>query len=456
MQRGIVKNYYSDSDFTVMWAGDEHFSITAQALNILLNDGKITAYSIYYPYIDILKEYSKKPDLDESIGGTHYYVYEGTPSTNGGYYKNNNGNYSRSARTRFENHYSSAINLYKNDKYGLAMQYLGRALHYIEDIGATPHSAGISDSDSWFYDPHKQYESWVNDNYDNYPEFMANSSSKYNYVLNTNFQTITNDLAQDSSGYKNDVEDRNESEYYNVTINTLPLTQEIVAGILNRFYEDVENNSSLNYIKDGASYFLKNKSGYYLDINDINSNFQLNTNQNCSNMEFKIKVNNDGTFRLIPEYAPDKVLTINEETRDIELSAYTDSITQKFKFTYLENGNYRIMVGYYHGEGDFAYALGVDDSSINIGSDVKSLYYNPDDLGGNGQEWYLELHSHTSYSIIKDNDLYHNAICNIYGTVLEQHEWYFDGIKHVCSKCGMINYGIIIVPLDLQEINEDK
>ncbi len=200
---------------------------------------------------------------------------------------------------------------------------------------------------------------------------------------------------------------------------------------------------AFSYVEDGASYFIKNKSGYYLDINS--GKLALNTDQNCSNMEFKIQLNDDGSFSIIPKYSTNKVLTINENTNDVDFEYFSNDISQKFKFTRLGNV-YRIMVGYYEGEGNFAYVLGIDDSTISIGSDVKSLNYNPDNLGGNGQVWYLELHQHT-HDIIYGDYTYHRVECNIEGSFLESHEWVYDGTKTYCKKCGMVNDRIF--PFDL-------
>ncbi|QVK18676.1 RICIN domain-containing protein [Mycoplasmatota bacterium] len=449
MQKGIVKNYYAE--YTVLWWGSEHEGITSQGINILQNDGKTNAYNFFSQYISVLEEYSKKPDLDESIGGTHYYVYEGTPSTYGEYYKNNNGNYSRSARTRFEDHYSSAMNCYKNGKHTLAMQYLGRALHYIEDIGTTPHSYGIGynyDPILVWLNPHKKYESWVNDNYNSYSEFKAHSSSKYDYVLDSSFQNIANDLARISSSYKNNVDNCGVYEcyisgYYDAALNTLPLTQEIVAGILNRFYEEVTNNSSINYIKDGTTYFIKNyKSTYYLDVENSGTsdgtNIQQNSYQGGLNQQFTVVMNSDGTFSFRPKNAPTKALTINNG--NLELITYDSTdINQKFKFTYIKYGYYRIMTG----SSGFARVLGVGSPYTDVGNDIEEYIYNPDNLD---QQWYFEEHAGHIYRIILRNLYYHNTLCDICGEYFaESHEWHYNGSYYICLKCGMVSDGPVPV-----------
>lgn len=92
----------------------------------ILADEQEDAYQFYSEnyvggnnYKTIIFNNSGKPDEPsieggESIDGTHYYVYEGTPSTDGQYYKNRLSYYGISARTRFEDHYGNAINCYKN------------------------------------------------------------------------------------------------------------------------------------------------------------------------------------------------------------------------------------------------------------------------------------------------------------------------------------------------------
>ena len=72
----------------------------------ILADEQEDAYQFYSEqfyndtsYITIIRNFSNAPDfsneeedneiIGESINGTHYYVYEGTPSTKGNYYKNN-------------------------------------------------------------------------------------------------------------------------------------------------------------------------------------------------------------------------------------------------------------------------------------------------------------------------------------------------------------------------------
>ncbi len=62
----------------------------------------------------------------------HSYVY--SKKEKASYYKNMDGKYSPSAKTRFEEHYSSAINLYKNNKELEAFNELGKAMRYMLDV----------------------------------------------------------------------------------------------------------------------------------------------------------------------------------------------------------------------------------------------------------------------------------------------------------------------------------
>lgn len=74
---------------------------------------------------------------------TFYYVCIGSNQNNGRYHKNGNGNYSRSTRTRFEEHYYTAINQYKNGNIQHSFESLGKAIHYLCDIGYPANFAEI-------------------------------------------------------------------------------------------------------------------------------------------------------------------------------------------------------------------------------------------------------------------------------------------------------------------------
>lgn len=130
------------------FSGDTHSFILAHAIEIFEYDGKFEVTNFYVNYLDTLSKGVKSPDYDneEAFDGTHYYIYD-EYEVNNGYYKNKyntGGKYSISARTRFEEHYTASINLYKNKKIRQSMDELGRALHYLQDVASAPHSLGIT------------------------------------------------------------------------------------------------------------------------------------------------------------------------------------------------------------------------------------------------------------------------------------------------------------------------
>jgi len=83
-----------------VYAYAEHQPLITGSFDILADEQE-DAYQFYSEcfysnknFMSIIIENSNKPDASsadggESIDGTHYYVYEGTPSTKGNYYKNN-------------------------------------------------------------------------------------------------------------------------------------------------------------------------------------------------------------------------------------------------------------------------------------------------------------------------------------------------------------------------------
>jgi hypothetical protein len=207
-----------------VYAYGEHQSLVTASFDIL-EDEREDTYQFYSEnhyntnYMTIIIANSQVPDAQstdggESINGTHYYVYEGTPSTNGNYYKNNvlpfNG-YGISARTRFEDHYGNAINCYKNGDYSNAMQSLGRAIHYLQDIGCTPHSAGLTWTSS--NSSHAKFENYINANLalfiteakqNHVANYGATDFGKYDLYL-SNYEEICNSLAAYSCSFEDDL-----------------------------------------------------------------------------------------------------------------------------------------------------------------------------------------------------------------------------------------------------------
>ena len=126
-----------------------HQYLTSQALQILRNDGKVAAADLLAGYRTTLLQYSDWPDTSENDGGlytSHFYnPYTGKTFLG-----------STTALTRFTTHANNAKKYYAKNR-TLAMQELGKALHYLADINEPHHAANLIAGLS----NHTSYENWV-------------------------------------------------------------------------------------------------------------------------------------------------------------------------------------------------------------------------------------------------------------------------------------------------------
>ncbi len=217
---------YHEGEITPRWTSGginhTHQFLVSAGILILEHDKKIKHF-----YKDnaasIMLEYADMPDLDDV--GTAFASHFWDPDTN----KNFLGMTSPTGKTRFIEYYNAAVNTYSNDKQ-TAYQYLGRALHYLADIGQPHHAsnqiAGLTN--------HGDFEQWVDERRVNY---LITSSNKYSICENYSLAGIFRYLAVFSKSYKELVEDDNNWDI--IAIETMKYTQKYIAGILYRFLLDV-------------------------------------------------------------------------------------------------------------------------------------------------------------------------------------------------------------------------
>ena len=323
------------------WGTTTHRDIVTSAFDLLKEDHKYDVYNFYkhnhQNYINLVKG-SQSPDWEESIPGTHYYVCNGKASNYGKYYKNANGNYSRSARTRFEEHYSTAINQYKNGNVSGSFESLGKAIHYLCDIGCPPHSAGIR------YpligeNKHAEFETFGDRNCKKY---MVSSASKlYDHVLYSNFETILNELGKKACIYAPAIK---EASYFSFNLaleKNIPLSQQYTAAILNKFFIEA-NNSLTRYAKNNGVYYINiANTDMYLDSYYDTLKVCKKSKNNCQ--KFILRLNSDGSYHISPIYNKSIALTVDSTDTIVmkNYSAYDES--QKFKIIYCSDGTARIV-----------------------------------------------------------------------------------------------------------------
>ena len=134
--------------------------------------------------------------------------------------------------TRFTQHYNAAVSYYEDGDYTDAFAELGRAIHYLEDA-STPVHTSFDYYGLWAPIKHPQYEEYVNDHLSSY---TATTSSQYT-LMNSGFTAIFNSISQ--YAYNLIPTNWNDSGIHASASSAVPRAMQNVAGILNRFYNDV-------------------------------------------------------------------------------------------------------------------------------------------------------------------------------------------------------------------------
>ena len=177
-----------------------HEYITMQACSILINDKGFfsldTAEGVTISLMISLA--SLLPDKDERgiiLFAGHFY----NPNTG----KNYVGQTSNTALTNAVAHYDSAISAANSGNMTLAYEYLGRCLHYIQDICQPHHAANITAVNY----AHSRFEGYA---YENVTEFTENcnsiSSFHYNNALSNSVSTLTHNAALKAYSMADDVD----------------------------------------------------------------------------------------------------------------------------------------------------------------------------------------------------------------------------------------------------------
>ncbi len=251
------------------WWSQTHEQITLFALERLEADKRHKLTAFYKPYSDELVRGSKAPDDEgdpDKGAGTHYYVAGDirgrAAAAKGGYLKNRLGKYSKSARTSFEENYTSALGLYKSGRTEQAMYVLGRALHFVEDIAAVPHSAGIRYIES-SNNVHYMFEKRASETSKKFPpnDFDKRLIKAYS---EDSFEAPLNKLAAESNRYAPQISSLDDSAFDKATKALVPLAAQNAAAVLIRFYDDISGGNT-GYLTHGGVYGIKNEyTGLYL------------------------------------------------------------------------------------------------------------------------------------------------------------------------------------------------
>lgn len=283
------------------WKSQTHEEITAQALKLFSDLNKTKLTNFYSKYSSKIIEGAQSPDLDGDVdkgSGTHYYSPtnpKGKPlPQKGDYYQNRVGAYSKSARTMFEENYTSALNLYKNGKIEQAMYTLGRAAHFVEDISCPVHTANVK-----FFDKetnlHRAFERYsINEAKKHLPTTYDKRLTKT--YSEKNFANAINKLAQKSNKRAKPMEKLETSAYDETLAEMIPAAVQNVMALFMRFYDDCAGNNS-NYLCNEKAYSIRNEeTGQLMTITA--KGLSLEKLDHSKEQKLIFEMSDDGTFAL--------------------------------------------------------------------------------------------------------------------------------------------------------------
>jgi phospholipase C len=231
---GDNDTFYSDrnmfslnGEISPQWKGGgrtyTHQYITRVALIILSND---LISNPLDDYVEELAEASDKPDEDENSLFTYkWHFYD--PNTGESY------SGSTSALDKLVEHYNAAVSEYNSGDIDSAMDRLGRACHYVEDLSEPHHAANKTVLNS----NHGDFEEFVNDNRSDYGTITMGAES-YNYGRTTSVANMGHNFAIYAKSKLSLAENAN--TYHQAALDTVPKAQRNTACLLYKFMIDVE------------------------------------------------------------------------------------------------------------------------------------------------------------------------------------------------------------------------
>ena len=286
------------------WFSDTHTSIFESALEILKNDGKIDAYKFFEENKDRISYGVIVPDFkgDRNKGsGMHYYSScdkngSAIQPTYTGFFANRLGKFAPSARTMLEENYTMSLIQFANNMTDMALDSLGRCIHFISDIGCTVHTTNLI-SLPFKNNPHHCYEKYALANMDRFHTLKGNDSL-YDAYLYKSIGEMLNILSLESAKYYADVKAVQDTTFENALRNMLPLTEQHVAAFLNAYYERLSEKTE-KALKVKKNIKIKSAcDGSYLTIYE-NGRAGLSKLNSNLNQTFNIRLNLDGSVRIV-------------------------------------------------------------------------------------------------------------------------------------------------------------
>ena len=283
------------------WSGDVHKDIIVTALELMESEKKARPAAFYKNYRDQLLEGCVAPDREGDIDkgpGLHYYSCLNPKgkelSDYKGYYRNRLGDISPSLRTLCRANYTAAVSLYKSGRQAQAMVCLGRAIHFLSDMGCNPHVCNIKLQDK-AENLHYAFERHINTTYTRH---RAKSFDKRlpKYYEKADPGEAFNKLTQYAAKFLDTISHLDPRAFDDAAGNTLPMTQQNVMALLLRFYDDCQGDKG-NFVIDSRLYTFKNEAtGLIITIGEKAPTLEKPDKE--KEQKLKVTLTDQGTFGI--------------------------------------------------------------------------------------------------------------------------------------------------------------
>ena len=207
-----------------------HKAINNQSLHILENDRYYDVYELMSSYIDAINDGAVWADQDLK-SSNHFY----SPTTKRGLYGSSN------AKNECESYYNRAINEYILGDKKEAMFYLGAACHLVQDV-TIPQHANVR-----LLDNHRSFENWIIRMHRRFHKFKVYKGGIYLNSISKYIELNSREAIRTHEKYSHIENDH--ARFYKITSVVLVLAQKTTAGVMVKFYYDVQKLKAILLFK---------------------------------------------------------------------------------------------------------------------------------------------------------------------------------------------------------------
>ena len=283
------------------WSSDVHRHIAVKALELLEKEKKLRPAAFYKNWHEEIKLGAVQPDKEGDMdkgSGMHYYSCMNAKGKDldetRGFYRNRLGDFSPSARTLFRANYTSAVSLYKSGMIKESMVYLGRAIHFVSDMGCTPHVANMT-SGIKASNVHNAFEKQINNSYSG---FEADNFDKRltKYYEKADPGDAFNKLIKYAGKFVDTILHLDPRAFDDTAKNTIPVTEQHVMAVLLKFYNDCTSDNG-NFLSSDKMYSFKNEAtGLMMTV--TSKGLAVDEADKEKEQKILIKLSDMGTFGL--------------------------------------------------------------------------------------------------------------------------------------------------------------